>query len=267
MLDAGAINEDQYNQIVNAAQKTKDDTIAAANEQYDSIYSATTSKLGDTAKYIDEESGEIKSKWQVFCEGVGNKFGEIWEKVQDEWGKFKTDFKKGWDSFWTGIGNFFIDIWNGIVGGLEKAINGAIGILNKFKINIPNWAADALGALGIKTGESIGFNIAPVSFSRVPRLQVPALAAGAVIPPNREFLAVLGDQTRGRNIETPEALLRQVVRDETGNSAVLLEKIVALLSNRSKIVINVDGRQLGEISLRALNDLAQRNGGLDLCLG
>lgn len=267
MLDAGAINEEQYDQIVNAARKTKDDTIAAAEEQYGSIYNTATSKLGDTAKYIDEESGEIKSKWKVFCEDVGDKFGKIWEKVQNEWGKFKTDFQKGWNSFWAGIGNFFIDIWNGIVGGLEKAINGAIGILNKFKIDIPKWAAEALGALGVKVGESIGFNIAPVSFSRVPRLQVPALAAGAVIPPNREFLAVLGDQTTGRNIEAPEGLLRQIVRDEAGASSVLLEKIVALLSERSKIVLNVDGRQFGEISLRSLNDLAQRNGGLDLCLG
>lgn len=32
---------------------------------------------------------------------------------------------------------------------------------------------------------------------------IPKLAKGAVIPANREFLAVLGDQTRGTNIETP----------------------------------------------------------------
>lgn len=31
----------------------------------------------------------------------------------------------------------------------------------------------------------------------------PKLAQGAVIPPNREFMAVLGDQTSGTNIETP----------------------------------------------------------------
>lgn len=45
---------------------------------------------------------------------------------------------------------------------------------------------------------------------------IPALATGAVIPPNGEFLAVLGDQTHGRNLEAPEGLLRQIVREEGG---------------------------------------------------
>lgn len=44
---------------------------------------------------------------------------------------------------------------------------------------------------------------------------VPYLAKGAVIPPRSEFLAVLGDQKQGNNIETPEALLRKIVREET----------------------------------------------------
>lgn len=45
---------------------------------------------------------------------------------------------------------------------------------------------------------------------------IPMLATGAVIPPNSEFLAILGDQKSGRNIETPESLLRQIVREELG---------------------------------------------------
>jgi hypothetical protein len=35
-----------------------------------------------------------------------------------------------------------------------------------------------------------------------------------VIPPNSEFVAILGDQRSGRNIETPESLMRQIVREE-----------------------------------------------------
>lgn len=47
---------------------------------------------------------------------------------------------------------------------------------------------------------------------------VPYLATGAVIPPNAPFTAVLGDQKHGTNIETPENLLRKIVREETGGS-------------------------------------------------
>ena len=43
---------------------------------------------------------------------------------------------------------------------------------------------------------------------------VPYLATGAVIPPNAPFVAVLGDQRKGTNIETPESLLRKIVREE-----------------------------------------------------
>ena len=49
----------------------------------------------------------------------------------------------------------------------------------------------------------IGFH---ASFLRVPN--VPYLASGAVIPPRSEFLAVLGDQKSGNNIEAPESLLK-----------------------------------------------------------
>ena len=48
------------------------------------------------------------------------------------------------------------------------------------------------------------------------RSSVPRLATGAVIPPNGEFLAVLGDQRHGRNLEAPEGLIRQIVREESG---------------------------------------------------
>ena len=47
-------------------------------------------------------------------------------------------------------------------------------------------------------------------------VKIPYLAQGAVIPPNAPFMAVLGDQRHGNNIETPEDLLRKVVREEAG---------------------------------------------------
>ena len=63
-------------------------------------------------------------------------------------------------------------------------------------------------------GSRFGFNLSPINAP-----QIPYLAKGAVIPPNAEFLAVLGDQKNGRNLEAPEALLRQIVREESGGTA------------------------------------------------
>lgn len=44
------------------------------------------------------------------------------------------------------------------------------------------------------------------------------MAKGAVIPPNSPFTAVLGDQKHGTNIETPEALLRKIIKEELSTS-------------------------------------------------
>ena len=125
-------------------------------------------------------------------------------------GVFTLDWKKAWE----GIKEIFRGIWNTIVGGLEaavnliiKGINWLIDQLNKIHFDIPDWVP------GIG-GKSFGINI-----SHVNELKIPRLAQGAVIPPNREFMAVLGDQKSGTNIEAPADLIRQIVREELSNSS------------------------------------------------
>lgn len=51
--------------------------------------------------------------------------------------------------------------------------------------------------------------------------QIPKLATGAVIPPNAEFMAVLGDQKNGKNLEAPEGLIRQIFREESRNKTTI----------------------------------------------
>lgn len=85
MKDAGIITEEEYNNMLAAAESTKEDAIKAAEEQYNTIYDTTTKKLGGTAKYIDEETGEIKSKWQVFCDNAKTKWSEAWNGIATWW--------------------------------------------------------------------------------------------------------------------------------------------------------------------------------------
>lgn len=119
-------------------------------------------------------------------------------------------FTGDWERAWDGVKNIFKGVFNGIVMILEsavnliiKGINWLISKINTIQIKIPDW-------LG---GGFFGFNFRPVS-----ELQIPRLAQGAVIPPNREFMAVLGDQKRGTNIEAPADLIRQIVREELSNA-------------------------------------------------
>jgi len=63
--------------------------------------------------------------------------------------------------------------------------------------------------------QPFGLNIPEVTAPQIPRL-----ATGAVIPPNAEFAAILGDQRSGRNLEAPEGLIRQIIQEEIGNIQV-----------------------------------------------
>jgi hypothetical protein len=69
-------------------------------------------------------------------------------------------------------------------------------------------------------------NIQPPTIP-APKYQVPALASGAVIEPNKEFLAILGDQKQGTNIEAPlstiEDAMRNVMNERKGNGDIVLQ--------------------------------------------
>lgn len=130
----------------------------------------------------------------------------------------------------------------GAINFIIDGINLLISALNKIQVNIPDWVP----LLG---GKSFGINIAPVS-----RIALPRLAQGAVIPPNREFLAVLGDQKRGANIEAPADLIRQMVREELrayGNGTG---------SRQQTVVLQVDRRELGRVIYQLNNEETQRIG-------
>lgn len=98
-------------------------------------------------------------------------------------------------------------------------------------------------------------------YSAMRSTTMPRLASGAVIPPNREFMAVLGDQRSGNNIEAPEALIRRIVREETGGSARLESLLQTLIEvTREGKVIQVNERELGRVTSRAQANAKRASG-------
>ena len=138
MLDTGVITKDEYDKIIAAAESTRKETVDKANNQYNSIVKTAKSKMGEYAKYIDTETGEIKSNWKVFCEDLGKWWGNLW-------GSIKTWWSNGWDSatkwFNTSVKPWFTkEKWAEIFGGIKEglkatltnAINAGIDKLNQF---------------------------------------------------------------------------------------------------------------------------------------
>jgi hypothetical protein len=116
-----------------------------------------------------------------------------------------------WETTFTGIKDFvkgtintIIDFLNTMIRAIVGGINSAIGALNSISVTIPDWVP-------LIGGQQWGLHIPAVSAPQIPRL-----ASGAVIPPNAAYLALLGDQRSGRNIEAPENLIRQIIREEIG---------------------------------------------------
>lgn len=139
---------------------------------------------------IDQFNG-IVTVLRGIIEFITGVFSGDWKKA---WEGIKKVFKGIWDTLVAIVKtpiNVIIGLINGLIDGVCSGINTVIKALNNLSFDVPDWVP----VLG---GKKFGFNLKTITAP-----QIPKLATGAVIPPNREFLAVLGDQKRGTNIEAP----------------------------------------------------------------
>lgn len=213
-------------------------------------------------------SSIFSSAWrsiQRVWSGVTGFFSGIWSGIKNAFGSvagwFQNVFSKAWEAvknvFSTG-GKIFDGIKNGIVTAFKSVVNAIIRGINKViavpfnSINgILNWIR-GIDILGFKPFEGLwAYN--PLSVPKIPQL-----AKGAVIPPNREFLALLGDQKRGTNIEAPLSTIEQAVSNVLSKSSQ---------TGPVTIVLQVGTQRLGSVVLKSLRDAAQESGGLALNLG
>ena len=165
----------------------------------------------------------------------------IVSKVKDCWGKIKDFWKKNIAPVFTGEwwANLAKNAMNGLIAEIESGINRALGGLG----GLVNGAIRLLNKIP-------GVDIGNVSWGNV---QLPRLASGAVIPPNREFMAVLGDQKSGTNIETPLATMVQAFKqaiNETGGMG----------GRQITVVMQLDHRELGRTIYQLNNEETQRVG-------
>lgn len=176
-------------------------------------------------------------------DGIQQKFNGFLDFLT---GVFTLDFQKAME----GIGDFLKGNWNnllarfeGIINAIIDGLNWVISQMNKISFDIPNW-------IPLVGGKSFDVNIPYIS-----RFAIPRLAQGAVIPPNREFMAVLGDQKQGTNIEAPLETIKQA-----------LAEVMAQYGNRGtdqEAVMEVDGVQFAKLIFR-LNKSEQRRIGVSL---
>ena len=244
---------------------------------WSAIKSIIKGALGIIKSVINTAWNAIKKTlsglWNALKTTVKTVFNTIKTKVVGVWDNIKDKTSQVWKSVTTfistkveAIKTAITDKFNAardavksaferIVDFIKKPINKAISIVNS-AVGMIN---SAIG--GIESAFSFGPWTVPTPFgsktigfhATFPRIgTIPYLASGAVIPPRSEFLAVLGDQKKGNNLEAPESLLRQIVREESGKGQGD--------GNTYNVTVNASGRKLLDIIISEAEMRRNRNG-------
>ena len=180
------------------------------------------------------------------------KLKEMWQNIKQWWNTSVSKFFTA--DYWKALGRRIID---GLLSGLKAAWEA-----------VKTWVANAVSWFGKKfveaqnsiaksnSGRSGGFGARSGGFgspSRAPsisRVSAPALARGAVIPPNKEFLAVLGDQKSGTNIETPLATMVDAFKQAMAESG----------GGATTVVIQLDGKEIARSTVKNINNMTRAAG-------
>lgn len=170
---------------------------------------------------IKKGANNLAEEKSPLWDTILTKLKSVWQKIKDFWNAHvKKYFTK----------DFWIDLMkkcgNGIIGVVEDVLN----FLTSGIRDLVNGIASAIETAGEWLG--LDWNI-----PKIPEIKLPRLAQGAVIPANREFLAVLGDQKHGTNIEAPAELIKQMAKE------AYIEMGLNQQSQPSEIVIKFEGTE------------------------
>ena len=171
-------------------------------------------------------------KWKEVGQGIVDGLTADIETLKTQWTEKWTDIKNKTIEIVGAIKDGIKSPINAIISSIEAMINGVIsglnsmiGAMNKLHFEVPDWVPE----LG---GKSFGFSIPTLN-----NVSIPRLAQGAVIPPNKEFTAILGDQKSGTNIETPLATMVEAFKQAMADMG----------GNKQPIVLQLNGRTVAQV--------------------
>lgn len=239
-----AIKRNTENAMSAASKSVTDnseDIATASKDNWEDSASSVSTALGtmdtDTKDIMSKVMTTIQSYWSSVLINTNQIWEAVAKKIEKELGNALTAAER--------ISSEIIGTMNGVI----SKVNGSIGSINNALSGIERSFTFTYSYTNPITKRPGTYR----SWLNLPSVNtVPYLATGAVIPPRSEFLAVLGDQKNGRNLEAPESLLRQIVREESGNNQG---------SNTYNVSVSASGRNLLDIVLEEGELRRNRNGG------
>lgn len=215
--------EDAAGGVNTSTVKNWGNSAAEVDKNLDQMKQTANLKLGEMQKTVDShftsQYNVMTKKW----EKAGERISQIISNMETSTSRQLSKLESLMQSAGTRMGNRLASGISGAAAGISNTFNEIIRRVNNTISNING----AVG--GIERSFTFNYNYTnPItkstgrysSWLSLPRVNsVPYLASGAVIPPRSEFLAVLGDQKNGNNIEAPEELIRKIFREESGGQS------------------------------------------------
>ena len=178
----------------------------------------------------------------IVSQTVGTAVGYILDMLYGLSEFLSGAFSGNWQKAWEGIRLFLksavngvITLLNSMVSRLVAALNAVVRAANKLSFTVPEWVP----VIGNK---HFGVNLPTVSTPKIPYL-----AQGAVLPAGKPFLAMVGDQKHGTNIEAPLSTIQEavalVMEDQTG---AILRGFEASVGIQKEILEAVLGIRIGD---------------------
>lgn len=179
--------------------------------------------------------------------GVVGKLAEAFGLVDSASGTAWSSLKTIWSGAWQWLKEQLVDP---AYSGLRDAINSVIGFLNSMlqgAANAVNFLSKAISQVGfdipswvpVVGGKGVHFQIGTVTAP-----QIPYLAKGAVLPANKPFMAVVGDQKHGTNVEAPLTTIQEavalVMQDFVDSNLAGHEATVAVLREILEAVLGIE---------------------------
>lgn len=244
-------NYDEFKKSVVAAFEAGE---LSADEARELIGKSMSEMSDDSQKtFMEDIPGDIKkgldpSKYETTRKKIGDWFKQVgtdigtwfsdslWKPIKNWWNNsVKPIFtKQFWSDKFSAIKDGAKAGLNGAIGVVEKAMNWIIKKINTLSWDIPDWVP-------LVGGEKFGFNFKTIS--------IPRLATGGII--TSSVLANIGEHGR-------EAVLP--LENNTGWMDILAERIAARNNTPSRIVMMLDGKELGYATINSINDITRQTG-------
>nr|DAH62267.1 MAG TPA: minor tail protein [Bacteriophage sp.] len=228
-----------------AVKETESSTKTAMENTQNSVEDSMTAAERSISEHTSNISSDSDTNWKAaegFATGsVGNIGQTAYDKMKEVYGvisRYNSSIKDDFDTKWGKSKDIMVkaiekmasttqsnsqiifdgvkNVFNQIPGYIRDVMNDAVGKVNSTVSRINSTLGD------IERGFTFSYNVQLPNGGRrwgnysmsLPRVSnIPYLASGAVIPPRSEFLAVLGDQKNGRNLEAPEGVIRDIIND------------------------------------------------------